>query len=200
MAYDRPKAGKDFVRCNEQIRIPQVLVVHDGRNLGVMSNHQALAKARAAGLDLVEVSPKSRPPVCSIMDYGKYMFDRSKKQKNKNSGVKEEKEISFRYVIADHDLETKASQVRRFLEKDIRVKVVIKFKQREKAHKDQGFIAMRRLLSMVEDIAVTEKPPTFEGSNIIVRLDAKKGAKKDGSRSSGPEGNTDQSIQQSPNR
>lgn len=198
MAYDRPKAGRDFVRCNEQIRIPQVLLVHDGRNLGVMSNHEALARARAAGLDLVEVAPKSRPPVCSIMDYGKYMFERSKKQKTKQAGVKEEKEISFRYVIADHDLETKSTQVRRFLEKDIRVKVVIKFKAREKAHKDQGFVAMKRLLAMLEDIATVEKPPALEGSNIIVRLDAKKGMKKDGVRndSSGPDGNSGSNSQQ----
>jgi translation initiation factor IF-3 len=194
---ERPKAGKDFVRRNEQIRIPQVLLVYEGRNLGVMSNHEALAKARAVGLDLVEVSPHSRPPVCSIMDYGKYMFEKQKKQKTKQGGAKEEKEISFRYVIAENDLATKAGQIRRFLEKDIKVKVVIKFKQREKAHKDQGFVAMNRLLAMLEDIAAVEKSPTFEGSNIIARLDAKKG-KKDGVRSNpaGPEKNSGLHLQQ----
>ena len=174
-AHDRPRAGKDFVRCNEQIRIPQVLLVHDGRNLGVMSNREALDRARAVGLDLVEVAPQARPPVCSIMDYGKYMFERKKKKHKQNSGVKEEKEVSFRYVIAEHDLNTKANQIRSFLEKDMRVKVVIKFKAREKAHKDQGFLVMKRVVSLLEDVAVLEKPASLEGSNIIARLDAKKG-------------------------
>lgn len=179
MGKDRPRfEKKDFVRHNEQIRIPQVLLIYEGRNMGVMSNHEALAKARAVGLDLVEVAPHARPPVCSIMDYGKYMFDRQKKLKVKSS-VKKEKEVAFRYVIDEHDLETKANQVRRFLEKDFRVKLVVKFKQREKAHKDQGFVIMQKLLNMIDDVAAAEKPPMFEGTNIIVRVDAKKG-KKDG--------------------
>ncbi len=169
------KGGKDFVRYNERIRIPQVLVVHEGKNLGVMQTRDALAKARSMGLDLVEVAPHARPPVCSIMEYGKYMYDRQKRSKSQSHGQKE-KEISFRYVIDGHDLETKANQVRRFLEKGIKVKVVVKFKAREKAHKDQGFVAIQKLLSLLEDVATVEKAPSFEGNNIIARLDVKKGA------------------------
>jgi translation initiation factor IF-3 len=169
------KGGKDFVRYNDRIRIPQVLVVQDGKNLGVMATRDALAKARSVGLDLVEVAPHARPPVCSIMDYGKYMYDRQKRSKSQSHQSKE-KEISFRYVIDQHDLETKANQVRRFLEKGIKVKVVVKFKAREKAHKDQGFVAIQKLLSLLEDVAAVEKAPTLEGNNIIARLDVKKGA------------------------
>jgi len=165
----KQQGGKDFVRYNERIRIPQVLVVHEGRNLGVMATREALAKARSMGLDLVEVAPQARPPVCSIMEYGKYMYDKQKRAKSQ-SHAKKEKEVSFRYVIDDHDLVTKANQVRRFLEKGMRVKLMVKFKAREKAHKEQGFTAMKRLLSMLEDVATVEKAPGFEGNNIIARV------------------------------
>ncbi len=169
----KQKGGKDFVRCNEQIRIPQVLVVHEGKNLGVMPTREALSKARSFDLDLVEVAPQARPPVCSIMDYGKYMYDKRKRSKSQSHSQKE-KEVSFRYVIDDHDLGTKAGQVRRFLEKGFKVKLVVKFKAREKAHKDQGFVTIKKLLALVEDIAVVERPPAFEGNNITARLDGTK--------------------------
>lgn len=184
MAKERPnKQRKDFVRCNEQIRFSPVLVVYDGRNLGTMPNYEALAKARAVGLDLVEVAPQARPPVCSIMDYGKYMYERAKRKKEKQTPQKE-KEVTFRYVIDDHDLETKAGQIRRFIEKGMRVKLVVKFKQREKAHREQGFVTMRKLLEKVQDVVTVEKAPSFEGANIIARVDAKKGVKKDGPQES----------------
>lgn len=176
MGKDKPKS-KDFVRRNDQIRVPQVLLVHEERNLGIMSSYEALMKARAVGLDLVEVAPHAKPPVCSIMDYGKYMFERQKKMKSKQAGLKKEKEVCFRYVTDEHDLETKANQVRKFLEKDMRVKLMVKFKQRENIHKDQGFIVIKKVLAMVEDIAIIEKPPVLEGTTIVARLDAKKGNK-----------------------
>ncbi len=169
---------KDFVRCNEQIRIPQVRLIFGDQNLGIVSRDEALSKARAAGLDLVEVAPQARPPVCSIMDYGKYMFDKQKKEKDKKGGgAKKEKEVCFRYVINDHDLETKAGQVRAFLEEGLKVRVVVKFKGREKAHKDQGFVALEKLLTKLEDIAVIEGVPSFDGSNISARVDMKKEAR-----------------------
>jgi len=177
MAKKKAKQQKqDFVRSNEQIRIPRVLLVQDGVNLGEIPTREALAKARAAGLDLVEVAPKARPPVCQIMDYGKYMFDKQKRNKTKSANQKE-KEISFRYVIDIHDLETKANQARKFLSKGQKVKVVVKFKAREKAHKDKGFVAIRKLIEMLEDVASVEKEPSFEGHNITARLDVKKASK-----------------------
>lgn len=178
--FDRERPKKDWVRSNEQIRIPQVLVIFDGKNLGIMSNRDALNLARQNNLDLVEVSPNTRPPVCHIINYGKYMFERSKKQKemiSKQNHTKE-KEVDFRYVIGDADLETKINQIRKFIEKGIKVKCVCRFKQREKAHKDQGFDVLNRVIEQLQDVAVVESPPKFEGSNIMCKLDIKK-EKKD---------------------
>jgi translation initiation factor IF-3 len=172
----KTKEREDFVRCNERIRISQVLVIHEGQNLGVMQTRDAQQKARSLGLDLVEVAPKARPPVCQIMDYGKFMYDKQKRSKAK-SQTRREKEISFRYVIDDHDLETKANHIRKFLSKGMKVKVVVKFKAREKAHKEKGFVALKKLIAMLEDVASVEKAPGFEGHNITARLDVLKGSK-----------------------
>lgn len=169
---------KNWVRHNEQIRIPQVLVIQDGNNLGVMSTRDALALARNAGLDLVEISPTARPPVCHIMEYGKYMYDKQKKEKAKQHTQKE-KEISFRYVIDDHDLQTKANQCKKFIESGMRVKLVVWFKQREKAHKDQGFGVLNKIIEMTKDYAVVYKAPAFEGGNVTARLDPKKEVSKE---------------------
>ena len=171
----KPEKRKDFVRHNEQIRVPQVLVIENGRNIGVMPTSIALAKARASNLDLVEVAAQAKPPVCQIMDYGKFMFDKQKKDKDKTHNQHKEKEISFRYVIDDHDLETKANAAKKFLDKGDKVRVVVKFKQREKAHKDKGFEVIEKLVKLLESAAVLEKPPAFEGANIVARLQAKKG-------------------------
>jgi translation initiation factor IF-3 len=182
MAKDRAdykkQQKKNWVRHNEQIRIPQILVVQDGNNLGVMQTRDALALARSVGLDLVEVAPHSRPPVCQIMDYGKYMFDKSKKEKQKSTQQKE-KEICFRYVIDEHDLETKANQAKKFLEKGMKVKLVVKFKAREKAHKDLGFDVLRAVIEKLKDVSSVEIAPKFEGANVMARLDVKKDHKKE---------------------
>jgi translation initiation factor IF-3 len=175
---NRPK--KDWVRHNEQIRIPQVLVIHDGKNLGVMSNRDALALARNQNLDLVEVSPTARPPVCHIIDYGKYMFDRQKRQKESTAkqAQNREKEVNFRYVIGDGDLTTKAGHIRNFIAKGFKVKCVCKFKAREKAHKDQGFDLLNRVIEMLKDVSSVEIPPKHEGANIMCKLDVKKEVKE----------------------
>lgn len=180
MANEMPR-----VRHNEQIRIPQVLVIHNGKNLGVMSNRNALDLARSHNLDLVEVSPNSRPPVCHIIDYGKYMYDKQKKLKESQSkqfGVRE-KEVDFRYVIAENDLQTKIKQIRQFLIKGFKVRCVCKFRQRENAHKAQGFEILKKVIEMVEDVCIIESPPKFDGSNVVCKLDVKKGEKKTKSES-----------------
>ncbi len=177
MAYDKAmdsrKERKNFVRRNEQIRIPQVLVIHDGKNLGVMQSRDALTMARNVGLDLVEVSPFSRPPVCHITDYGKYMFDKSKKDKTKPHVIKE-KEVSFKYVISEHDLDTKINQIRRFVDKGCRVKCVCIFEKREKAHKDQGFVLLNKVITALADVTTVESPPGHEGASVVCRLERKK--------------------------
>lgn len=166
---------KNYIRRNEQIRIPQILVIHDGKNLGVMNPRDALNIARSHDLDLVEVAPNSKPPVCHIIDYGKFMFDKSKKDKDKaKSPSSKEKQVDFRYVIGDHDLTTKINQIKGFLEKGMKVRCVCKFKNREKAHKDEGFDLFNRIFEMLKEVAVVESPPKMEGTNITCRLDYKK--------------------------
>lgn len=173
--FEKDNDRKDFVRSNGQIRVPKVLLVHDDQKLGVMPTKVALAKARDAGLDLVEVAPNARPPVCSIMDYGKYMFDKQKRDKAKAKPQQnKEKEISMRYVISDNDLETKAGQARKFLEKDQRVKLIVKFKRREKAHKEEGFTAINKLIEKIGDVAIVDRKPGYEGNCITARISKKK--------------------------
>lgn len=163
-----------FVRKNEQIRVPKILLVKDGQKIGVFNSADALRMARDAGLDLVEIAPNAKPPVCSILDFGKYKYDQQKKQKeaHKNTASKE-KEISFRYVIEDHDLKTKVEQAKKFLDKGDRVKIIVKFKSRENAHKDQGMVAMKECLELLKDHAEIEKNPSFEGSQLICRVTPK---------------------------
>lgn len=168
-AFDK-RTDKNFVRKNEQIRIPRVLVVKEGIRLGVYPTFEALRMAREEGLDLVEVAPYEKPPVCSIMDYGKFKYDEKKKQKEKQQVVQKEKEIVFRYVIDDHDLNTKINQVRNWLEDGDRVKITVKFKARENAHKDRGMTVITKLINTVEDIARVDKPPSFEGNQIVAKL------------------------------
>jgi len=163
----------NFVRRNEQIRVNKVLLVKDGQNLGVYPTSEALRMARDANLDLVEVAPQAKPPVCQIMDHGKYLYNQQKKTKNNRQASQKEKIISFRYVIDDNDLQTKANQIRKFLEKGYKVKIVVKFKSREKAHKDQGFTAIKRCIELLDDIAAIEKPMGMEGSNVTCRIEKK---------------------------
>lgn len=163
--------NRDFTRKNEQIRVPRVLLVKDGQKLGEYRTYDALQMAREEGLDLVEVAPNARPPVCAIMDYGKYKYDQAKKSKQGN-GPKEPKEISFRYVIDDHDLLTKTNQIRNWLDHGERVKITVKFKARENAHKEQGMEAIKKCLAGLGEVVV-EKAPSFEGNQIIARVVAK---------------------------
>ncbi len=166
---------KDSVRYNERIRIPQVQVIHEGKNLGVMSNKAALELARKHELDLVEVAPNAKPPVCHIINYGKFMFERNKKKKElATKHGKPEKEVEFRYTIGPGDLETKSNQVRNFLIKGHKVKCVCKFKRRENAHKDLGFELLNKVIDLVGDVGVVEMPPKFEGNTLLCRLEGKK--------------------------
>lgn len=177
MAKDKADK-KDWVRHNEQIRISQVLVIHDGKNMGVMYTRDALILARNTGLDLVEVSPNAKPPVCHIIEYGKFMYDRQKRKKEQKQTQLKEKEMAFKYVIGDHDLLTKANQIRKFLEKGMRVKCVVEFKDRQKAHKNLGFELLDKVINILNDIAVVETAPQFEGGKAICKLDLKKEVKK----------------------
>jgi len=164
----------DFVKKNEQIRYPRVLVVHDGVKLGEMSSRDAQFKARELELDLVEVAPQAKPPVCAIMDYGKYQYEKNKKQSGNKAVTVKEKEFSLRYVISDHDLQTKMNQAKQFLDKGDRVKIIIKFKARENAHKDAGWDVMKKAIDMLAEHGTPEKEPFWEGNRIVVRIFKKK--------------------------
>lgn len=163
------KQQKNFTRKNEQIRCPRVLVIYEGNKLGEMPIREAQIKARDFGLDLVEVSPNSSPPVCLIVDYGKYQYEKSKKHSVKPHVIKE-KEFSLRYVISEHDLQTKMNQAKKYLDKGDRVKIVVKFNARENAHKDQGWLVIEKAIKLLEDHGTPEKPPIWEKNRIAVKL------------------------------
>lgn len=156
------------LRKNEQIRIPKVLLIKDGQKLGIFSTYDAIKLAQEEGLDLVEISPDQRPPVCAIMDFGKHQYEQSKKQKHKISA--KEKEITLRYVIDQNDLNTKINQAKNWLSHGDRVKIMIRFKARENAHKDQGMAVIKRVMESLTDVCTVERQPVFEGNQIICRL------------------------------
>lgn len=152
------------------------LIGEDGSQLGIMSAQKALAIAEEANLDLVEISPQAKPPVCKIMDYGKYRFEMLKKQKEakKNQKVIELKEIWLSMTIDIGDLNVKASQTRKFLAAGNKVKVSIRLRGRQNAHSSMGIDVMNRFFEMVQDVATMERKPLLEGRNILMILVPKK--------------------------
>ncbi len=144
----------------------------DGEQLGVMPTQQALDMAMEAGLDLVEVAPHAKPPVCKIMDFGKYKYQQQKKQQEarKKQAVVQIKEIKMRPKTDDHDLQTKLRHVIRFLQAGDRVKVTVFFKGREIVHKDRGLSILERVVEAIGDQARVEQAPRFEGRTMSLLL------------------------------
>lgn len=136
--------------------------------MGIMSTYDAQTRAREAGLDLVEISPTARPPVCRIMDYGKYRYETSKKEKlsKKNAAATRVKEIQLHPSVGDHDYEVKLRNLKKFLGEGHRVKVALFFRGRENAHKELGFVLMNRVLADIRDIGTVEQAPKLMGRNI----------------------------------
>ncbi len=160
-------------RVNERIRVPQVLVIDDeGEKLGILATEDALAQAREKDLDLVEVAPDARPPVCKFLDYGKYKYSQKKLQQD--SKAKQHKvqlkEIRLRPKIGDHDFSTKVNRARKFLEKDMKVQVNCLFRGRERAHEGRGRDLMIRFAKDVEDLAKIESMPKSEGYRLVMIL------------------------------
>jgi translation initiation factor IF-3 len=148
------------------IRVREVrLISADGSQAGVVSTDQAMAQARDTGLDLVEVSPMARPPVCKILDYGKFKFEQEKriKESKRKQKLGKLKEIRMQPKIEIHDLQFKARQVRQFLEEGNKVKVTIRFRGRELAHTEIGRDVLGRILEMLVESAVLERRPQMEG-------------------------------------
>jgi translation initiation factor IF-3 len=166
-------------RVNEQIRAREVRVIdEDGSQLGVMPLEEALRLAREASLDLVEIVPNADPPVCKIIDYGRYLYQLSKKahEQRKHQKGQQIKEVKFRPSTAEHDFQVRKNQIIRFLEAGYKVKAMIFHRGREMAHQDVGRAKMERLLKEVGEIAQVEIPPHMEANVLMTLLAPKKGA------------------------
>ena len=168
-------ASKDML-INEDIREKEVRVIaDDGETLGLMTSNAALKLAYDRGLDLVLIAPQATPPVCRIMDYGKYRFDREKKEKEarKKQQVVELKEVQLSCRIDTHDFETKLKHARKFLEGGAKVKVCIKFKGREMSHTAIGLEVITRFGEACTDLGVIEKTPALDGRQMIMFINSK---------------------------
>lgn len=158
-------------RVNDQIRVKEVrLIGAEGENHGVVTIHQALNIAADAGLDLVEISPNAEPPVCKVLDYGKFKYEQQKKANlaRKNQKTQEVKEIKMRPGIDTHDYNTKMKKIREFIEDGDKVKVTIRFRGREMAHQDLGMEVLNRVTAEMEESAKIEARPKLEGRQMIM--------------------------------
>ncbi len=164
------------LQINEEIRDKEVRVItDDGEQLGIMTAKQALDAAVYRNLDLVKIAPQAQPPVCKIMDYGKYRFEQQKREKEarKNQRIIEIKEVQLSLNIDTHDFETKANHARRFLQAGNKVKVSIRFRGREMAHPERGIEIMNRFAEECEELCTVEKAAKLEGRNMLMFLAAK---------------------------
>lgn len=161
------------MRINREIRAPRVRVIGaDGKQIGILPVREALAQAEEAGLDLVEVVPTSDPPVCKIINYGKFRYDQTKREKEskKSQHQVRVKEIKLKPNIDEHDFLTKQKQARTFIEKGNKVKVTCTFRGREMAHPEIGEKVVQRMCQGLEDVALSESPAKLMGRSLIVVL------------------------------
>lgn len=160
-------------QINEEIREKEVrLIDSEGQQLGIMSLQKALEVAEEKGLDLVNISPKANPPVCKIMDYGKFRFEQAKKEKEakKNQRIVEVKEIRFSPKIDVHDFEVKARNATKFLTSGDKVKVTVRFRGREMAHTQIGMDLLKKFAETCKEVGNVEKEPKLEGRQMIMFL------------------------------
>ena len=169
--FDRRLPERDTTRINDRIRVPEVRLIDEtGQQVGVMKTDEALRYAQQRDLDLVEVAPDARPPVCRVLDYSKYKYEQAQKQKSarKHQQQINVREIKFRPKIAQHDYDTKKGHVTRFLKARDKVKVTIMFRGREMAHTDLGRKILDQLISELGDTIIVESMPKQEGRNMIM--------------------------------
>ena len=158
-------------RINEQIRITPVRVISaEGEQLGIMPTEQALTAAREADLDLVEVAPNERPPVCRIMDFGKFKYQQKKRQHKTHTHQTKIKEIRVRPKTGDHDIEVKVNHAREFLLHKDKVIVSVVFRGRELAHIEEGQRVIKQVIQSLEDVGKVEAPPSQQGKRITAVL------------------------------
>lgn len=170
-----------YVRINERIRAREIRVIdEEGKQLGIMPPYEALKHAREHGLDLVEVSPTANPPVCRIINYGKYLYQLSKRQHEarkhqRSSGLKE---VKFSPRTGEHDIEVKRNQMLRFLQEGSKVKATVEFRGREMAHRDLGWKLLERLVKDIGEAGQVETRPKQEGRNLSTIVAPKKAGGK----------------------
>jgi translation initiation factor IF-3 len=171
--FDRRPPERDQTRVNERIGVPQVrLIAEDGQQVGVVERDEALKYARDRDLDLVEVAPQARPPVCRVLDYSKYKYEQEQKAKAARRHQKSVtvREIKLRPKIASNDYETKKGHVERFLRHGDKVKVTIMFRGRETTHPERGEQLLMRLAEDVDELGVIEQRPNLDGRNMTMML------------------------------
>ena len=168
-----PPISKQELQINEQIRDKELRVIDsDGNQLGIMSLPQALEIAEQKNLDLVKIAPQANPPVCKIIDYGKFRFEQAKREKEarRNQRVVEIKEVRLSLNIDTHDFETKKNHALRFISDGNKVKASIRFRGREMGHPELGLEIMRKFSDAMSEVAVVEKPAKLEGRNMLMFL------------------------------
>ena len=164
---------RDQTRVNEQIRVTPVRVIGaDGAQLGIMPTEEAMAKARMSNLDLVEVAPNERPPVCRIMDYGKYKYEKKKKS-SQNTHHTKTKEIRLRPKTGEHDIGFKVKQAKNFLQHKDKVQVSVMFRGREMAHVEEGRRVMESVIEELAEFGKVETPPQQQGRRMICTITPK---------------------------
>ncbi|MBM1219346.1 translation initiation factor IF-3 [Ponticoccus sp. SC2-23] len=171
--HNAPPVRDTGPRVNSRIRAAEIrLIGAEGENIGVISPEKALALAEEAGLDLVEISPNANPPVCKIMDYGKYKYETQKKEAEarKKQKIIEVKEVKFRPNTDTHDYDVKMRNVLKFLENGDKVKVTLRFRGREMAHQDLGRDLLHRVAADVEEIGKVENMPKMEGRQMVMMI------------------------------
>ncbi|MFV2033678.1 MAG: translation initiation factor IF-3 [Halocynthiibacter sp.] len=171
--HNAPPVRETGPRVNDRIRAPEIrLIGAEGENVGVVSPAQGMAMADDAGLDLVEISPNAAPPVCKIMDFGKFKYEQQKRESEarKKQKIIEIKEVKFRPNTDIHDFEVKMRNVRKFLENGDKVKISLRFRGREMAHQDLGRKLLERVADDIEDIGKIENMPKMEGRQMIMMI------------------------------
>lgn len=171
------RRSRDLPQINERIRFPKVRVIDtDGTQLGILTPQEALRIAEEKNLDLVLVSDKADPPVCRILDYGKYKFEQEKRAREarKKQHSADVKEVKMRYKIEDHDYNVRLNQAQRFLKAGDKVKATIMFRGREIQHTDLAETLLRRLAEDLQDVADIQQAPKREGRNMMMMLTPKK--------------------------
>jgi translation initiation factor IF-3 len=175
------RIDKRFIRTNERIRAREIRVIGDeGQQIGIMQPYEALKLAREKNLDLVEISPTAQPPVCRIMDYGKYLYEQEKREREakKHQKTITVKEVKFSINVDEHDYETKRNHVIRFLEEGNKVKASLRFRGREMTRQSLGRGVLERLIKDLGDRAIIESYPRTEGNTMNLMLAPSKKAEK----------------------